>query len=348
MDEQQPIEPPSYKLQDPVDVITTYRQKFVQKLKEVEPQVLEDLRELSPNFEALFSNKIEKDYIHLLMDLALKLIPLRGIYPDYKYSPMNQSYIWGELKKPLSWTLKYYDSIHTDYKFENDAVTNAISEDNKLNPEDIKSVIETAFQETAKDKNLILSNFSILQNGIYLWIEKYDLQKDWLVEYAYYFIYQFSHNKSISVGDLTVDKRLYMSDTMYSDFEFKTRGWQASKHGESAPTYKARIEKEFEKKLNEYLSEATHYLGLKEMKKFTKSPTYKNVEWLAYSLIKKCDAERLVEKFYSDIAAERTKDYSSSKKFENKKKHIENEIKKLKIYGLPENEMIEKLKNKNK
>lgn len=66
MDAERPKEPPTYKVQDPANVLSAYHQKFVEKLKEFEPKFIEDLRGLAPNFESLFSNKIEKDYIHIL------------------------------------------------------------------------------------------------------------------------------------------------------------------------------------------------------------------------------------------------------------------------------------------
>ncbi len=69
LDAKRPEEPLFYKVQDPVDVVMKYRQKFVEKIKEAHPQVLEDLRELAPNFEVLFSIKIKKNYIHILKDL---------------------------------------------------------------------------------------------------------------------------------------------------------------------------------------------------------------------------------------------------------------------------------------
>jgi len=339
-DAKRPKEPPSHKVQDPIDAVMKYRFKFVEKIKEIQPQVLEELRELGSNFEVLFSKKIEMDYIHILQGLLQKLIFHRRIYPEYEYSPINQSYIWGELRTALNWTRTYYLFNHSDFEIKNEEMVKAIIEDNKYTLQGIIGDVENAFKYTETEEKFILTNFLLLQNGIYEWIEKHNFQKDWLVEYAYYFINQFSDNKKIGVNNLRVEKRLLVSETTYYDFEFKSRGWVASEYGESAPKYKERVTREFEEQLNEYLYEATDRLGLDKMKKFTKPPTYQSVEWLVYSLVKKCDAERLVEKFYPNIAANRTKNELTHKAFESKKRHIVNEIKKLKIYGLPENENI--------
>jgi len=54
--------------------------------------------------------------------------------------------------------------------------------------------------------------------------------------------------------------------------------------------------------------------------------------------VKGWNSERITEKFFPDIAAERTKSQETAKKFDNTKKHIENEIRKLKKCDLPMNE----------
>lgn len=334
-----PKEPPAFKVQNPFDVESKYHQKFVEKITEYKPQIIEDLRELTSNFEALFTNKIEKDYLAIVRDLMGKLLWQRRIYPFPENHPINQSYIWGELQNAFFWAQKYYLSKHLNYKFDSE-VDDGVIEDNKYTLQIIEAEIKTAFKQTAQNEDSILPNFFILQGKIYEWAEKYHLKEDWLIDYAYYFIEQLSRNKGIPVNEIKVANRHYSSSTMYYDFEFKSRGWWASGEGESAPEYKARVTKEFEKQLNDYLSEATYRLGLDKLKKVTKSPTYESVDWLVYSIVKDCDGERLVEKFYPDIAADKTKNKLTKRAFESKKKHIENEIRKLKIYGLPQNEKI--------
>jgi hypothetical protein len=333
-------EPPPYRVQDPIGELNKYRQKFVEKLKEIEPQAIEDLRKLAPYFENLFYYKIKKDYIHILQELGQKLIFKKRIYP-YNYVPVNLRYVWGELETALFWTQRYCIAKYTDYKFDNQELVEEIIEDNKYNLQSIEQMIESHFQKTAKNKSSIVFDFLILQTEIYCWINKYNLHKDWMFYYAYYFISQFGGNKDISLEDLRVEPRLHDTDLQYYDFEFRTKGWLASEYGEPALEYKARVKKEFEKQLDDYIDEAADRMKLGELKNATgKPPTYKNVEWLAYSLIKGFTAEGLVEKYYKEVTADKTKDESSYKKFENKKKHIESEVKKLQMYDLPESKSL--------
>ncbi len=54
LDELRPKEPPSYKLQDPVDQTMKYRQKFMQQVQKIKPEILEDLRQFADNFVNVF------------------------------------------------------------------------------------------------------------------------------------------------------------------------------------------------------------------------------------------------------------------------------------------------------
>ena len=101
--------------------------------------------------------------------------------------------------------------------------------------EGFADVVKRTFQETADNKDLILPNFFLLQSGIYKWVEKYHFRKDWLIDYAYYFIYQFSQNPNLETENIEVGIKNYdYGRTMYLPFEFKANGWWASEDGETA------------------------------------------------------------------------------------------------------------------
>jgi len=174
-----------------------------------------------------------------------------------------------------------------------------------------------------------------LHGQIYKWVEKYNLRKDWLVDYAYYFVFQFSEKPDIPVKDIEVGQRYYSPRTMYMPFDFKTNGWWASEEGETANQYQKRVTDEFDEALEQYILNATSYLDLDKLKRFTKPPTYESVEWLAYRVVRDWDSEKIAEKFFPEIAASRTRTPTAKRAFESKKKNIENEIRKLKKYGLP-------------
>ena len=127
---------------------------------------------------------------------------------------------------------------------------------------------------------------------------------------------------------------------MYESFEFKAKGWWAAEGGETAKQYTARLTKEFKEQLNQYIIEASSSMRLDKLPKATKPPTYESVNWLVYSTVRGWSSETVAEKFFSKISADRTKNELSKKAFESTKKHIENEVRKLKAYDLPMRETL--------
>lgn len=256
--------------------------------------------------------------------------------PSYGIYTIDNSYIWGIFERAFRLSNIKRMSSNSEILTRFKDGTPQIIEKNKHVLDGFSNTVTDAFQKTAADKDLILHDFYTLQSKIYEWVEKYHFHKDWLVDYAHYFIYQFSQNPELEPEDVVVGIKNYdYSRTMYLPFKFEANGWWAAEDGETANQYKARVSREFETQLNQYIIEANASMRLNELPKFTKHPAYTSVKWLVYSTVNGWDSERITEKFYEDISAERTKSNLANNAFESKKKHIENEIRKLKAYALP-------------
>lgn len=270
--------------------------------------------------------------------MELVLLTYQRIKPDHDKSFLDsdRSYRWGALQ-----TAFYLSSIKNHLS--NSELSNECSEETKQLIEINKHTLESfayaakeTFQETAFNKDSILPNFFSLQSKIYNWVKKYYFRKDWLVDYAYYFIHQLNQKPELEAENIEVGVRLYdLRKTMFYSFDFNAEDWRASEDGETANQYKARVTKEFTQQLDHYINTASASLQLAKLPKATKPASYKSLEWLVCSTVRGWNSEKIAETFFSDIAADRTKSEESAKEFNSTKKPIENEIRKLKEYGLP-------------
>lgn len=330
---------PSHKVQDPEAKIYKYRQKFVEAAIEINPQIVADLKELVPYFKNLFGKENKKEYSDIFEDLKYELVDYWGCYPEYTDKIITDyKYLWGLVKDVFNLAFVKFMLSDLEGMAACPDNTSELVEEDKYSLESIDNAIKKAFQDSAVNQDLILNNFYQIQKNIYQWVEKYHLQKDWLVDYAYYFIHQFNQNPTLEAKNVEIGIRHYdYRRTKYYPFEFTAKGWWASEGGETANQYQIRVTKEFNEKLNQYIDIAASSMELNELPVATKPPTYKSLEWLAYSTVKGWNSERIAEKFFPDIAAKRTESEKAAKKFDNTKKHIENEIRKFKgeEYDLP-------------
>jgi hypothetical protein len=150
--------------------------------------------------------------------------------------------------------------------------------------------------------------------------------------YAYLFLFQFSNNPSIKLDDIEILFLNVRSLDAYP-FEFKFNGWFAG--DEDKEDYEKRITESFESQLQAYFHNVSSHFVLDEKKRITKPRSFENVKWLVYSTVKGWSTKRILEKFFPDISANRTKNELSFITFENKLKHIKSEMRKLNRFDLP-------------
>lgn len=330
---------PTYRVQDPEVLTAKYQQKFIETAKELHPQCIEDLREIAPYFSNLFAKESKEPYYEILNNLIYKLIPHWRVFPS-QYLPdalakQDQKYLWGLIEGVFYLSRAEFMSICDEPEVVSDETRRSI-EYGKHTINGFTSVIKQTFKETAADQDSILLNYLRFQGKIFDWVNKYNLKKDWLVEYAHFLIYQFSQNPEIEIQDVEIAlKNCNHYQTYYHPFEFETAGWWASDEGETAKVYMTRVTEEFNLKLKLYIEEASTTLKLDNLPKATNPPTFENVAWLLCWTVKNWDEEKIIEKFFPEISGNKTKNDLTWKAFESKKKHIQKEIKTLAAYDLP-------------
>lgn len=308
-----PLPIPNYKVQDPDRTHGKYRQKFVEFAVNLAPAAFEELRPLVPVFAALFARPSDTDRISIINDLRWQLSHNKLTHdvsgPNYD---QNEDYLWGDLKFTLN---AAYFSLLMEMPDYSDLIPDDIQEYLDKDKTGLQWFIEpvrTRLGPLARDEKMVPQAFFLLQWKIYEWVEKYRFQKDWLVDYAYYYLNQLNEQPDRAVVDIPVPRTMYSGRTRSNLFTFESEGWWCSDEGENVKEFEARVTREFEEALAQYIEEAGGAFGMHLLKRSTKPPTYENVEWLAHRVMKGWTTEQIVEKFFHAIAADRTRSALSS------------------------------------
>lgn len=279
---------PQGKYQDPEEIFINIHQKFFQALRDSSPHIFEDLRKLLPYFKTLYGNATEK-YFKIHYDLKAELARLSFDFPEY--SPPCRDYYWGETKLLFKFTQLAFDAANSKNSknvkipIELENIINNIPYGKELFFRILNSKIDSfiefvqkAFKPTATNEKLILPNFLHLQSQILNWADRYHLCKDWLIEYAYFILFQMSKNNEIPIKEIPIWARNYDPEIKSSEFVFNFRDWQASK--QDAEDYEEELRQAFEEHLTAHLSYTYSNLHLDEQTKFTKPKDFENIKWL--------------------------------------------------------------------
>lgn len=174
--------------------------------------------------------------------------------------------------------------------------------------------------------------FIELQLALFEWAKRHNLEKDWLLRYAYFVISRFSNDQSLIAKAIELPV-LNLRSLIALPFEFKFEGWESGE--ERREDYEKRLKQGFENQLIGYFQDTSSFLNLQNIKSVSKPKDFERVKWLVCRTVRGWDSERIVEKFFPIESADRTKSERDNKTFENKKKNIENQMRDLKTYDLP-------------
>lgn len=120
---------------------------------------------------------------------------------------------------------------------------------------------------------------------------------------------------------------------MTNRFVFKFDGWFPG--DETRQDYENRLRTEFESSLEQFFQLSGKQLKLDGAKKTTKPLKYDVVRWNVYGVLRKWDGEQILEKFFPEIAANRTKNEISAIAYENKLRVLKKEIRRMSEFELP-------------
>jgi hypothetical protein len=159
--EENQIEVPSYKVQDPQAQLVKFQQRFVDEAKNVKPEAFEKLRAFAPSFQYLFTKETGKDFTMQLYELRETLIShvLSSAYwqPNEKITPDN---VWRVFLKPtfvLARTMTHIDTPALNIEYD-DMVKSQI-EFHRYSLENFNQQIAYQFKDSAYDEDIMLIHF---------------------------------------------------------------------------------------------------------------------------------------------------------------------------------------------
>lgn len=346
----QQIEIPTGKYRDEKRIVSTYQQKFVEYIRQLSPQVIEELREFVPYFDALLGGQ-KANYINIfarykseifdldysfdgkinnsiLKDTFLKYRPekYKSFRPNKnkpfkpgEYKTYRDDYKWGEHRLMLQFLyLKCvpadeekrrevrqgmlvllrdnlaipYDPLESPKEIDKSLLQKfIIIQSGKILEELLLNEEHNFFCEEAKPKIIkflegisptpetSIEAFVELQIKLLKWAERHNLQKDWLLKYAYLFIWQFSNNPKLKITNIEIPILDVHSLKAYP-FGFEFDGWDAG--DEDIKDYKRRITESFQSALQRYFQNIGSQSDLRNTKRITKptDPDFESTKWL--------------------------------------------------------------------
>lgn len=261
----------------------------------------------------------------------------RSLLPENKKGPRDIDYAVKILAKNIALS----NGLNLSHKTDETNILKEISEiiiQNYISSDKVHYFIKETRRslrqsfEKISTNELDIDSFIKLHLGLLRWAETYGLEKDWILRYAYFFISKFGSDPDIDIQKINtpyINRRSLMTDR----FVFKFDGWFPG--DETREDYEKRLRTEFESSLEQFFQFSGKQLKLDRVRKTTKPLKYDCVKWDVYAVILRWNAEKVLEKFFREIAANKTKNEICSIAYENKLKVIRSEFNRLSEYQLP-------------
>lgn len=151
-----------------------------------------------------------------------------------------------------------------------------LNDEQKYFREEAKRKLTKFLQDISPTPETSIADFIKLQIGLLKWAEQHNLQKDWLLRYAYFFLFQFSNNPNTKLKEIEIPFLNIRSLSAYP-FEFTFNGWAAG--DDEKEDYEKRITESFEAELQRYFHNINNQFDLDEKKHVTKPVYYDRVKW---------------------------------------------------------------------
>ncbi len=265
-DEQQ-IKIPTGRYKDSLKIKSLYQQRFTGYLIDSRPGIVEELKDFVPYFKNLFAQPLG-DCVSVFAEIKFNLQPIllafREDLFDNEFQPLDKDFQWGDFF-PLLYFIEvdFIKSNHPELA-ENFRDFIKVSENHSRSIEQAKTIIIQRFTDISPNAEKHVFDFAYLMASLIHWAEKHNLNKDWLINYAIYFIFQFAFKDAQTVNDLKVHP-LNATSLPTADFTLEARGWIPN--AEDKEEYEIGIIEYLKEKLAEYFDGNFHYLGLDKQTK---------------------------------------------------------------------------------
>ena len=167
--------------------------------------------------------------------------------------------------------------------------------------------------------------FVLLKIKLLKWAERHNLEKDWLLRYAYSFLKQFKNQPNLTVSEIEVGYLQVRSLDAFP-FEFRFDGWSAG--GKKKEDYEKRLRESFESSLEKYFQSVGRHLNLDEKTKSTRPNDFDRVKWLVWWNFRLKTKHEILDAIYDER-------FKNGKDKSPDPDTIDKAFKEFKTYGLP-------------
>ena len=172
--------------------------------------------------------------------------------------------------------------------------------------EDAETKVTKFLQGISPTPETSVADFIKLQLELLKWAERHNLQKDWLLRYAYFFISQFSNNPNAKLDDIEI-VFLDIRSLEGHPFEFQFNGWKAGDEDKEA--YEKRVTEKFESELQRYFHIVSNHFDLDKITKITKPLSYDRVKWLVRWTVQGWSKEQILEEIDKEFQKQGVEKY---------------------------------------
>lgn len=291
--------------QEPERQRITHQQKYLEVLRDTSPFIFEELRPLTPSFVAVFGEPRSNEEI---IETYEAIRDFKGLFWDQLKNPVkafpltsstrriNKNFTWKRYKLSLQLTKWAIDaemgrpdeSFWTKPDVElwlseltQSSRTYMLEQQVRKLVSDMRAAIVGAFGKFGTSEDRLIEQFLLLHTGLFDWMSRNDLERDFLQDCAYLFLGQFAKSPDLRISELMVLGRRYPRQLQADDFEFRSEGWWAG--GDETPaSYKKRVIAELKLQLDDYLRNSAIDLTLGRRNQNTKpaDPHFESLFWM--------------------------------------------------------------------
>ncbi len=158
-------------------------------------------------------------------------------------------------------------------------------------------VFSEYLKQVASGDQLEVATFLRMQISLNAWAKKYNLEKDWVIRYAYHFLSQFSRYEDLEIEKIEVPP-LAARSLRGDNFTFEWRGWMAG--DETREFFERELRSQFGTAIERYFDQTSRDLNLPNLRAARRPPKLQVSRWAAIAAIRNLRTPKQVADFLED------------------------------------------------
>lgn len=289
-------------------VVELYQQNFIEEVRTLVPDSIEELRQYAPFFQFLLQAS-PNEHEDVISTVFVELWDINESFATQFLAQHLErgDFVLAEYSRFLIFLLSKLDAwLRIDSKSQDGAASEIKTSPEKFLFGTVADVFARLFGSKKRVAGLALKSFVILHVGLLTWANKWNLEKDWIIDYAYHFLSQFHSDPYIKIADLEIpvhDAALLQAHA----FSFSSDGWNASE--ETAAQFEKKLRAEFKSQLSGYFDKAARELSLDQIKRKTRNHDFKRLKWLVKWTVQTMTLEEIASENERHLRGDDDKDF---------------------------------------